>query len=383
MRSAGKRKQKSGNVGRVQSPPEETGKITAIPHDYRELLDELKQKVRTVQIRASLSANRELIGLYWYMGRRITEKQENAGWGASVIERISRDLQKTFPDIKGFSPRNIWRMKSFYLAYASLHTPAKDKIAGQSSGMIILPQLVAEIPWGHNVILLEKIKNSAEREWYMRQTIEHGWARVVLVHQIESGAFARQGKALTNSDRTLIPAQSDLVKQVLKDPYIFDFLSIGDAAVERDLEKALLSHIQEFLLELGVGFAFVGRQYHLSVGNEDFYVDLLFYHLRLRCYVVIELKTVDFKPEFAGKMNFYLSAVDEMLRHPEDRNSIGIILCKTANKTVVEYALRDNKKPIGISGYQLHKLLPAELKGSLPSVTDIEAELEEIGKPAK
>ena len=242
----------------------------------------------------------------------------------------------------------------------------------------ILRQLVAEIPWGHNLVLLNAVKNLSEREWYIQKTIEHGWSRAVLVHQVEFGAYYRQGKAVNNFDKTLPIPQSDLARQVLKDPYIFDFLSIADDVIERELEKKLLSHIQEFLLELGVGFAFVGRQYRLSVGNEDFYIDLLFYHLRLRCYVVVELKTVDFKPEFAGKMSFYLSAVDDLLRHKDDKNTIGLILCKTSNKTIIEYALRDNKKPIGVSKYQLSKLLPADLKDNLPSVKELETELKEL-----
>jgi len=242
----------------------------------------------------------------------------------------------------------------------------------------IVQQAAAQIPWFHNCVLLDKVKDSNEREWYLRKTIEQGWSRNILVHQIESQLYHRQGKAITNFEQTLPPVQSDLAQQILKDPYKFDFLSLGEEAQERDLEKALLKHIRDFLLELGVGFAFVGSQYHLEVGGEDFYLDLLFYHLHLRCFVVIDLKVGQFKPEFSGKMNFYVSAVDDLLRHPSDQPSIGIILCKTHNQTIVEYALRDLNKPIGVSTYQLRQALPEHLQGSLPTIEQLETELETL-----
>jgi len=278
-----------------------------------------------------------------------------------VIDRLAQDLRREFPDMKGFSARNLKYMRAFAEAY-----PDKE----------FVQQPVAQIPWGHNVRTLDYVKDPAERIWYIRQTIEHGWSRNVLVHQIESGLYHRKGKAITNFDRTLPAPQSDLAREVLKDPYVFDFLGLTEDIRERELERQLIARIRDFLLELGVGFAFVGSQVHLEVGGEDFYLDLLFYHLKLRCYVVIELKTGEFKPEYAGKMNFYLSAVDDLFRHPDDRPSIGIILCKSKNKVIVEYALRDTTKPIGVSSYRLTRALPEELKESLPSVEELERELE-------
>ncbi len=236
-------------------------------------------------------------------------------------------------------------------------------------------EVLAQITWYHNLTILDKLKNPIEREWYIRQVIQHGWSRNVLVHQIEGNLFRRQGKAITNFDRTLPQPQSDLAHQVLKDPYTFDFLSLDREARERDLERGLIDHIRTFLLELGVGFAFVGSQVHLDVGDQDFYLDLLFYHLRLRCFVVIDLKMSEFKPEYAGKMNFYLSAVDDLLRHKDDQPSIGIILCKAKNKVIVEYALRDTRKPVGVSGYKLIESLPKKLQGKLPTIKALEAEL--------
>lgn len=242
-----------------------------------------------------------------------------------------------------------------------------------------MQESLAQITWYHNITLLEKLETADERAWYAARTVENGWSRNVLVHQIESGLRQRQGRAVTNFDRTLPPPQSELAQQLLKDPYSFDFLSLGGQMLERDLERGLLEHIRKFLLELGVGFGFVGSQYPLEVGGQDFYLDLLFYHLRLRCFVVIELKISEFQPEFAGKMNFYLSAVDDLLRHPDDQPSIGIILCKNKNKVIVEYALRDANKPMGVSTYQLTESLPKQLKGNLPTVEELEAELLEPG----
>jgi predicted nuclease of restriction endonuclease-like (RecB) superfamily len=262
--------------------------------------------------------------------------------------------------MKGFSPRNLLYMKQFAEAYV---------------GHSISQQAVAKLPWGHNVILIDKLDSTEQRLWYAQKTIEHGWSRAVLIHQIESGLHKRQGKAVTNFKQTLPPSQSDLAQQALKDPYVFDFLSLSEDAVERDLEKGLVEHIRKFLLELGVGFAFVGSQYHLEVEEEDFYIDLLFYHLRLRCFVVIDLKMEQFKPEYAGKMNFYLSAVDEQLRRDGDNPSIGIILCKTRKKLIAEYALRNTNTPIGVSEYKLTRTIPAVLKKNLPSIKQLEKEL--------
>jgi predicted nuclease of restriction endonuclease-like (RecB) superfamily len=244
-------------------------------------------------------------------------------------------------------------------------------------------QLVAQIPWGHNVRLLDRVNDPTEREWYIRKAIEHGWSRSILEHQIDSGLYRRQGKAVTNFQRTLPPPQSDLAQQVLKDPYSFDFLTLSDDAHERSLERGLLEHIRQFLLELGVGFAFVGSQVHLEVDGQDFYLDLLFYHLRLRAFIIIDLKTVPFQPEFAGKMNFYLAAVDAQLCHPDDQPSIGLILCKTKSQVIAEYALRNTSTPIGVSSYLLTDQLPKQLQGSLPTVADLEAELQAAEQPPK
>ena len=364
---------------------------------YKALLEEIKGRIRTAQVKAVLSVNRELIALYWEIGKRIVYRQQAEGWGKSVIERLARDLLSSFPGLDGFSSRNLWRMRTFYLAHSqgiSILPQAaaelkrkKKKPARSVKG--ILPQAAAEtapspfveIPWFHNVILLEKVKDPQQRSWYAQKTIEHGWSRTVLTVQIESKLFRRQGKATTNFALKLPPAQSDLARQTLKDPYIFDFLTLGAGARERELEKGLLAHIEKFLIELGVGFSFVGRQVHLEVGGQDFFIDLLFYHLRLRCFVAIDLKMEGFKPEFAGKMNFYLSALDEQMRHPNDKPSIGLILCKAKDRLVVEYALREMAKPIGVAAWQtrLVESLPENLKGSLPTVEEIERELGSTG----
>jgi predicted nuclease of restriction endonuclease-like (RecB) superfamily len=328
--------------------------------DYADLLRILKERIRTAQVRAALSVNRELVLLYWQIGREILAKQAAAGWGAKIIDRLATDLRREFPDMKGFSARNLLFMRGFAEAF---------------SDAAIVKQAVSQIPWGHIIRIMQLIKDASEREWYIRKTIEHGWSRPVLVHQIESGLHHRHGKAITNFDRTLPQPQSALAHQALKDPYLFDFLNLGEEAEERDFERALTEHISRFLLELGVGFSFVGSQYHLEVGGKDFYLDLLFYHLRLRCFVVIDLKMREFQPEYAGKMNFYLSAVDDLLRHKDDQPSIGIILCKTKNKLIVEYALRDTRKPIGVSGYKLTETLPRKLQGKLPTIAELEAEL--------
>jgi predicted nuclease of restriction endonuclease-like (RecB) superfamily len=334
--------------------------LTMRPEGYDGFLEELKQRIRTAQIRAVLAVNRELILLYWQIGHEILERQDLAGWGAKIIERLASDLHREFPEAKGFSPRNLKYMRALAEAYPDPN---------------FVQQVVAQIPWGHNVRILDGTKDRAEREWYIQQTVQNGWSRNVLVLQIESGLYRRQGKAQTNFAATLPEPQSDLAQQVLKDPYNFDFLTLSRDAHEKELELGLLEHLRKFLLELGVGFAFVGSQYPLEVGGEDFRIDLLFYHLKLRCFVVIDLKMGAFKPEYAGKMNFYLSAVDDLLRHSADQPSIGVILCKSKNAVVAEYALRDTAKPIGISEYLATIRLPEDLKGSLPTVEELEEEL--------
>ncbi|MBU2523659.1 DUF1016 family protein [Patescibacteria group bacterium] len=338
-------------------------------NDYSVFLEGLKKRVRIAQVKAVLSVNCELVFLYWSIGRDILVKQEELGWGAKVIDNLSNDLSRAFPDMKGFSPRNLKFMRSFAEAYLDEQ---------------IVKQLASQIPWWHNIRILQQIKDLAQRIWYIRQTIENGWSRNVLTLQIKSGLYERQGSASTNFRLTLPKPQSDLAQQLLKDPYNFDFLSLGKEYLERDVEKALTAHICDFLLELGVGFAFYGSQVLLEVGDEDFYVDLLFYHVKLRCYIIVELKTGKFKPEYAGKMNFYLSAVDDLMRHIDDQSSIGIILCQQKNRIVAEYSLRDNRKPIGVSNYELTQFLPEKLQKSLPSVKELEAvfkeDMEEGGK---
>jgi predicted nuclease of restriction endonuclease-like (RecB) superfamily len=342
--------------------------------DYPVFLESLKNRVRQAQTKAMLSVNRGLIQLYWEIGRDIVERQDREGWGKSVVDRIAVDMQKAFPGLQGFSPVNVWRMRAFYLAYRAAPAILSQAVTELDSARP--PSAVADIPWGHNQTLLFKLKDPVQRLWYAAKTVEHGWSRAVLTAQIESDLFRRQGKAISNFAQTLPSPQSDLAQQALKDPYLFDFMTLREDAVERDLESGLIDHIQKFLLELGAGFAFVGRQVHLVVADTDFYIDLLFYHLKLRCFMVINLKMKAFTPEDAGKMNFYLSTVDAQMRHADDAPSIGLILCKTNDRLIAEYALRDIAKPIGVAEWQtkLVHSLPEGLKGSLPSIEELEAE---------
>src|SRR5271157_3591483 len=333
-----------------------------LPHGYDAFLKDLKERIRSAQTRAALAVNRELVLLYWGIGTDILNRQTQHGWGAKVIDRLAGDMRRAFPEMSGFSPRNLKYMRAFAEAW-----PDEQ----------IVQAPLAQITWYHNIALVEKLNAPAERLWYARQTIQNGWSRNVLVHQIESGLYRRQGKALTNFSRTLPVPQSELAQQLVKDPYNFEFLTLTEQARERELERALIDHLRDFLLELGVGFSFVGSQYPLEVGGQEFRLDLLFYHLRLRAFVVIEVKVTDFQPEFSGKMNFYLSAVDDLLRHPDDQPSIGMILCKSKNKVVAEYALRDIRKPVGIAEYRLTEALPKRLRGSLPTIEALEAELKE------
>jgi predicted nuclease of restriction endonuclease-like (RecB) superfamily len=335
-----------------------------LPGDYGVFLDDLKGRIRSAQIRAAVSVNRELVLLYWQIGREILERQGREGWGAKIIDRLAGDLQQAFPDLKGFSARNLKYMRALAEAFPD---------------EAIVQQVVAQLPWGHHTVLLAKAKNPVEREWCIRKTIEHGWSRAVLTHHIETDLYQRQGRAVSNFARTLPSPQSDLAQAILKDPYSFDFLTLADDAREKELERGLLDHLRQFLLELGVGFAFLGQQYRLEVGGDEFFVDLLFYHCRLHCYVVVDLKTGSFQPEFAGKMNFYLSAVDDLLRESAtDQPSIGLILCREKNRIVVEYALRDLSKPIGVAEFETRLLqsLPEDLRGALPTIEEIERELE-------
>lgn len=336
-----------------------------LPEGYSLLLSELKERIQTAQVRAAIAVNRELVLLYWQMGRMILDRQKAAGWGAKVIDQLSKDLGREFPDMKGFSSRNLKYMRAFAEAYPDV---------------AIVQEVLAQITWYHNLALLEKLKSTEERLWYAQQTVNNGWSRNILILQIESRLHERQGKAITNFERTLPKPQSDLANSLLKNPYSFDFLSLGREAQERDLENALVAHIRDFLLELGVGFAFVGSQYRLQVGNEDFYIDLLFYHLKLRCFVIIDLKMTEFTPEMSGKMSFYLAAVDDLLRHPGDQPSIGLILCRSKSRTIVEYALRNINRPIGVSTHEIWESLPDTLKNSLPSIEQLELEMDTLIK---
>lgn len=335
----------------VPSPPE--------PTKYVELLDTLKERIRSSRLRAALAVNEELILLYWGIGRDILDRQDSAGWGAKIVDRLSADLKRDFPEMTGFSPRNLKYMRALAEAF-----PDRE----------IVQRVIAQLPWGHAITLTEAIKDPTQRIWYGEQARENGWSRKVLVHQVGSDLFGRQGRAITNFARTLPAPQSDLAQALIKDPYSFDFLGLGPDISERELERSLLDHLRSLILELGKGFAFVGSQYHLEVAGQDYYLDLLFYHLHLRCFVVVELKIEDFKPEFAGKMNFYLSAVDDLLRHADDAPTIGIILCQGKNAVIVEYALRNSVKPMGVAEYTLSDALPVPLRAALPTAEDLARE---------
>lgn len=329
-------------------------------NNYLLFLNDLKKRVYESRYKAARYINKELILLYYHIGVQILEVQKDKGWGAKVIDQLSKDLRSEFPEMKGFSTRNLKYMRKFAEEY-----PDQE----------FVQEALAQLTWYHNITLLDKIVDKEIRIFYIKNAIEHGWSRNLMVTQIETCLHKRQGQAITNFKNKLPLSQSDLAQYTLKDPYIFDFLTIGEDAKERDVEKELLKHIEKFILELGAGFAFVGRQYHLEVGDQDFYIDLLFYHLKLRCFIVIELKDNDFKPEYAGKMNFYLSAVDDLIKHQTDQPSIGLILCKGKNNVLAEYALRDMTKPIGLAEYRLTESLPENIKTKLPTIEELEAEL--------
>jgi predicted nuclease of restriction endonuclease-like (RecB) superfamily len=360
---------------------------------YRDLLGDIKTRVRQAQHRAALSANAEMILMYWDIGRLIAARQKQEGWGTGVIPRLAADLKNELPEKKGFSERNIGRMIAFYREYPILPQPAAKLVqppvaqlepidmksvtkVPQPAAQLALPtNVIFGLPWFHHIVLIEKLKDLPTRYWYARQALEQGWSRDTLTIQIKNRAHERQGTAITNFATTLPEVHADLAQGLLKDPYLFDFMTLEEPFHERELEAGLLTHIQKFLLELGRGFAFVGRQYRLEISEREFYLDLLFYHLHLRCFVVVDLKKGDFKPEYAGKMNFYCSAVDDLLRHEHDAPTIGLILCQTKDRILAEYSLRDIHKPIGVADYELTRALPADLASSLPSIESIEAEL--------
>ena len=335
-------------------------RLTDPPEGYTDWLAEIKTQVHVAQQRASQALNLELVVLYWNIGHAILVQQDQQGWGAKVVDRLAQDLRSTFPAMRGFSVRNLKYMRAFAQGWPDLE---------------MVQQLLHKLPWGHNLVLLDKLDTPESRRWYAAKAIENSWSRNVLVMQIESGLQERSGAAVTNFTQSLPAPQSDLARESLKDPYRFDFLGLTEASQEREIENALVQHVTDFLMELGAGFAFVGRQILLDVGGDEFFLDLLFYHLKLRCYVVIELKAGKFKPEHLGKLSFYLTAVDEQLKHPTDGPTIGLLLCKSKNKVVAEYALRGKEQPLGVAEYQLVESLPPELKTSLPSIEQIEQEL--------
>ena len=384
---------------------------------YKNLITDIKTRVRSGQLRVNLSANAEMLSTYWDIGKMIHERQQSEGWGSSVIPRLSRDLKNELSEVKGFSERNIKFMVQFFNEYHSMDAIGKPTVSQLENTILqlpvaklqnkpesISPQAVAKLEsstktisptplaklengdlihslilltsWSRHILLIDKIKDLKKRCWYMQQNLINGWSYSTLSSMIKSNLHERQGESATNFDLTLPPVQSQLAKEMLKDPYIFDFTTLTTEFTERELELQLVKYLEKFLVELGAGFAFVGRQYKLTVSDKDFYIDLLFYHLKMRCFVVIELQKGDFIPEYAGKMNFYCSAVDDILKHPDDKPTIGLILCQGKDKLFAEYSLKDINKPIGISEYELTRILPDNLKSSLPSIEEIEEEME-------
>lgn len=340
--------------------------------DYIIWINELKLKIRSTQIKAAIAVNTTLIEFYWELGKMIVEKQTK--WGSKFLDNLSKDLQKEFPEMKGFSVTNLKYCKLFY-NYNPICPQLGDELEKKSPQAGDNFELIKQIPWGHIKLLIAKIKKTDEFLFYTQQTIENNWSRDVLSIQIKSGLFKRTGKSVNNFENTLPQPFSDLANQTIKDPYLFDFLTLSNSFNEKDIENQLIAHIKNFLLELGKGFAFVGQQYRFSIAENDYAIDLLFYHIKLKCYVVIELKNTKFKPEYAGKLNFYLSAVDTLLKEKEDQPTIGLLLCRDKNNIEAEFSLRDLNKPIGISEFQLTEILPEELKSSLPTIEEIENEL--------
>jgi predicted nuclease of restriction endonuclease-like (RecB) superfamily len=331
-----------------------------LPPSYDRVLIDLKQRIQRTQLKAAVAINRELTLLYWYIGQQLSLRHQQERWGTKIIDRLAHDLKQEFPNINGFSSRNLRYMRAFAEAYPE---------------EVMLQRSVATLPWRHNILLLEKLKDPEQRLWYADQSVQNGWSSDMLALQIEGNLIHRQGEATTNFDRILPSPQSDLARQLLKDPYHFNFLNLEKDAQERDLERGLVTHIREFLLELGVGFSFVGSQYSITIDGQEFKLDLLFYHLKLRCFIVIDLKMTPFEPEYSGKMNFYVSAVDELLKHPTDEPTIGIILCRSKSKAIAEFSLRGMTQPIGISTHRIGNPIPEALQDALPTPEQLEGEL--------
>ena len=350
--------------------------------EYQEWLKAIKQKIHAKRMKVALAANGELIALYYEIGAQIVDRESRAQWGSGFIDAFSHDLRVAFPDVGGFSSKNLRYCRAFFRFYcdSAIWQQAVAKLGdtpweGTEAG---LSEVLANIPWGHNIQIFTKCGSVAEARFYIEQTLEQGWSRDVLAMQLKSNLYARAGKAVTNFSRTLPLPQSDLAQQTLKDPYTFDFMAMTSPYNELDVERQLIQHITQFLLELGKGFAFIGRQYHLEVAGNDYYIDLLFYHVTLKCYVVVELKNRKFIPVYAGKLNFYLSAVDTLLKRDDDQPTIGLLLCRDKNNIEVEFALRDMNKPMGVSEYTLVETLPDNLKGALPTVEEIENDLQQM-----
>ena len=340
-------------------------KVVKFDSEYKEWILEIKNKIRSTQIKTAIAVNSALINFYWELGQMISEKESS--WGNKVLETLSKDLQSEFPEMKGFSLTNLKYCKLFY-NYFSIRPQVEDELQ---------KNVIFQLPWGHIKLIINKIKDTSEANFYINETIENNWSRDVLALQIKTDLFKRQGKSITNFKNTLPEPFSELAQQTLKDPYIFDFMTMSKPFYEKDIEKQLVAHVTKFLLELGKGFAFVGQQYHLEIAESDYYIDLLFYHIKLKCYVVIELKNTKFNPEYAGKLNFYLSAVDSLVKTEEDKPTIGILLCRDKNNIEAEFALRDINKPMGVSEFQFTEILPEELKSSLPTIQEIEEELKD------
>ena len=368
---------------------------------YADFLLQIKAQIKSSQIKAAVSVNSALIQMYWNAGEMIATNQALFEGRNNYIEQLAKDIKAEFPDISGFSRSNLFSIRQFYLFYNSISVQQavglKEMDIGETNNQQLTEQmpdslqqavppndisnvlsLLVQIPWGHHILILTKVKDTEAALFYLRQTIEQNWSRAVLGLQIEQNLFARQGKAITNFAQTLPEQQAALARQILKDPYNFGFLTLEAEVQELEIEKQLAGQIEKFLLELGRGFAFIGRQYNLKIGKKDYYLDLLFYHIRLRSFVVIELKAVEFEPEFAGKLNFYLSAVDDLLKTETDQPTIGILLCKSKDRIEVEYALRDINKPIGVSEFTFTEILPEELKTNIPTVEEFETELNKL-----
>lgn len=353
--------------------------MAGIDKSYYIILEELKEKIRLARQKASIAINTQLLSIYWEIGDAISQHQKQEGWGAKVIDRLAADLKIEFPDFKGLSPRNLRYMKSFAEAWPdfSILQPPVAKLQGteKHENTFVQPP-VALIPWAHHIVILSKIKSKETQLFYIKKTIENGWSKSTLALEIESQLHLRQGQAITNFDHTLPQPHADLARETLKNPYVFDFLGIGAPMQERELEKALIQHIKKFMLELGRGFAYVGNQYNLVVENDDYFLDLLFYNYHLHCFIVYELKVGNFEPEFTGKLNFYINTVNDKIKGKEDKPTIGVLLCKTPNDTVVKYSLQGIQTPMGVAEYEFTKALPKELKGEMPTIEELEQEIE-------